>query len=146
MVTIWSWVNNAVITESQAVFPDAPYMASPAHPRTVWRGDSCCWRFTPPLLRVWPQLSSQPLRRILFPGETECRVKERTWSFFSLSPGVNYDFPSKYEPGETVWMAIHQPTCLHPPEQCATLRAQRRSAERLLPPFEHTLTGCTEKP
>lgn len=51
---------------------------------------------------VWPQLSSQPLGRILFPGETECRVEEeRTCSFFSLSPGLNYDFPSKYEPGET---------------------------------------------
>lgn len=127
-------MNNAVITESQAVFPLAPYMASGAHPCAVWRGYSCCWRFTPTLLRVWPQLSSQPLCRILFPGETECRLEERTWSFFILSPGVNYDFPSKYEPRETASTVIHQPTCLHPPEQCATLRAQRRSVERLLPP------------
>lgn len=134
VVAIWPWVNNAVIAESQAAFPLAPYMASATHPCTVWRGDSWCRRFTPALLPVWPQLSSQPLGRILFPGETECRLEERTCSFFSLSPGLNYDFPSKYEPGETAWAAIHQPTCLHPPEQCATLRAQWRSAERLLPP------------
>lgn len=134
-LTIWSWVNNAVITESQAVVPLAPYMASTAHPCTVWRGCSCCccWRFTRALLPVWPQLSSQPLRRILFPGEAECRLEERTWSFFSLSPGVNYDFPSKCEPRETVWMAIHQATCLHPPEQWKKVSREVTS----------TLTGCT---
>lgn len=36
---------------SRAVFPLAPYMASGAHPCTVWRGDSWCWRFTPALRR-----------------------------------------------------------------------------------------------
>lgn len=80
------------------------------------------------------QLSSQPLHRVLDPGENECGAEEGTWSFFSLSRGVNYDFPSKYEPRETVWTAIHQPVCLHPPEQCVTPWAQRRSEERLLPP------------
>lgn len=104
-----------------AVFLVAPYTAlvhSPEQLCRVWRGDSCGWRFTP---KTQPrQLSSQPLHRILDRGEKECGVEERTWSAFSLSQGVNYDFPSKYEPRETAWTAIHQPGCLHPPEQCVT--------------------------
>lgn len=50
----------------------------------------------------------------------ECAAEQRTWSAFRLSQGVNYDFPSKAEPRETAWTVIHQPGCLHPPEQCVT--------------------------
>lgn len=111
--------------KKQAVFLVAPYTAlvlSRVQLCRVWRGDSCGWRFTPPLLKAQPrQLSSQPLHRILDPGENECGAEEGTWSAYSLSQGVNYGFPSKYEPRETVWAVIHQPACLHPPEQCMTL-------------------------
>lgn len=48
----------------------------------------------------------------------ESSAEEETCSFFSLSQGLSYNFPNKYEPRETDWLAIHQPGCLHPPEQC----------------------------
>lgn len=109
------------------------YFLSPASLCTVWRRDSCSLK----ICSTSPQSSvkaAEPLPCILDPGENEYGAEEGTWAFCSLSQGVNYDFPSKYEPRETAWMAIHQLGCLHPPEQYVTPRAQRRSEERLLPP------------
>lgn len=123
------------------MFLIAPYMAfvhKPALLHTVWRRDSCCWRFTPPLLKALPrQLNSQPLHRILDPGEKESRAEEETCSFFSLSRGLSYDFPNKCEPRETVWMAIHQAGCLHPPEQCVTPPGTKKVTRGFTSTFVH---------
>lgn len=75
----------------------------------------------------------------------ESRAEGETCSFLGLSQGLSYDFPNKYKPGETDWLAIHQLGCVHPPEQCVTPpQAQRRSQEGLLPPSRalctHSLT------
>lgn len=77
----------------------------------------------------------------------ESRAEEETCSFFSLSQGLSYDFPNKYEPRETDWLAIHQPGCLHPPEQCVNPPHPPRHKEghkrvyfHLLVPRAHSLT------
>lgn len=79
----------------------------PALLRTVWRGDSCCWRFTPPLLKALPrQLNSEPLHRILDPGERSPEQKRRpalssasprgwvTISLINMNPGKHTDWQS----------------------------------------------------
>lgn len=117
-------VSNEASEKSEAVFFVVPYTAKVLGGVQFyrnWRWDSCDWRFTSPLQKAQPKrLSSRPLHCILDSGENECRAEEKTWSAFSLSQGVNYDFPSKAEPREIAWTVIHQPGCLHPPEQCVT--------------------------
>lgn len=79
----------------------------PALLRTVRRGDSCCWRYTPPLLKALPrQLNSEPLHHILDPGERSPEQRRRpalssasagTWvtiSLINMNPGKQTDWRS----------------------------------------------------
>lgn len=83
--------------KKQAVFLAAPYTAlvlSPVQLCRVWRGDSCGWRFTPPLLKAPPrQLSSQPLHRI--PGSRRKWGQHRRGDLVRLQtfPGGELRFP-----------------------------------------------------
>lgn len=132
----------------QSVFLIAPYMAFvhiPALLRTVWRGDSCCWRFTPPLLKALPrQLNSEPLHRILDPGERSPEQKRRP-ALSSASPRgwVTISLINMNPGKQTDWQSISLAVCIllnnvWPPQ------AQRRSQEGLLPPSRaprtHSLT------
>lgn len=58
----------------------------------------------------------------------------------------SYDFPNKSEPGETVWMAIHQPGCLHPPEQCVTPSPPPPGTKKVTRGFTSTFAcpACTQ--
>ncbi|TNN74933.1 hypothetical protein EYF80_014851 [Liparis tanakae] len=66
------------------------HMSTPSH-STVECELSVFILSSRPLMTKSPtQLSSQPLHRILDPGENESRV-ERTWSACSLSQGIEYE-------------------------------------------------------
>lgn len=121
----------------------------PALLRTVWRGGSCCWRFTPPLLKALPRkLNSEPLHRILDPGERSPEQKRRP-ALSSASPrGLVTISLTNMNPGkQTDWQSISLAVCIllnnvWPPQ------AQRRSQEGLLPPScapcTHSLTTQEE--
>lgn len=104
----------------QCVFLIAPYMAFVHIPHSLERGQllleiySTSPQSSAKTAELWASSSHPGSRR------KESRAEEETCSFFSLSQGLSYGFPNKYEPRETDWLAIHQPGCLHPPEQCVT--------------------------
>lgn len=131
------------------MFLIAPYMAFvqiPALLRTVWRGDSCCWRFTPPLLKALPrQLNSEPLHRILDPGERSPAQKRRP-ALSSASPRgwVTISLINMNPGKQTDWQSISLAVCILLNNVCDPPQAQRRSQEGLLPPSRalctHSLT------
>lgn len=119
----------------------------PALLRTVWRGDSCCWRYTPPLLRALPrQLNSEPPHRILDPGERSPEQKRRP-ALSSASPrGWVTISRINMNPGkQTDWQSISQAVCIllnnvwppHPPRH---KEGHKRVYFHLLVPRAHSLT------
>lgn len=132
---------------------DAPYMAFvhiPALLRTVWRGDSCCWRFTPPLLKTLPrQLNSEPLHPILDPGERSPEQKGRP-AHSSASPRgwVTISLINTNPGKQTDWQSISLAVCIllnnvWPPPRHK--EGHKRVYFHPLVPCVHTASPCRRK-